>query len=199
MDQPTQHDTQWTGGDVTYKQQISKAITSLGKFYTNTLWGWYISIRSPFRKTKNVISWLPTIWNDNWHSEHWLYEVMRFKISRMEKKFRKEGHFVGHKKVADHMRVCTLLLDRLIKDEYWETTTRFHDKKWGKISQSSKPTDNPLLSELILSRPNVITEKDEIQESKESKRCWEMENYLYNQDLEYLSHIMRRTIRNWSD
>lgn len=114
-----------------------KILALLDKLFNDILWGWYITAKSPFKRMKNVIVWLPVIWKDDWYSEYWLYEVMKFKIQIMEKRFRKDGHFIGHKKVANSMKVCTLLLDRLIKNDYWETTTKFHDKNLSSIIAKS--------------------------------------------------------------
>lgn len=124
---------------------------------------------------------------------------MRFKINSMEENFREKGCFVGHKKVASSMKTCVLLLDRIIKDEYTEIAFKFHDKKWGELEVFFGDTDDRKLQEITTTRPNVKNKENKIQEKKEWKRCADLWHYLEKQDIDYLFHVMKRTIFNWWD
>ena len=87
--------------------------------------------------TKNLVVWFPIIWQDRWWDHSFLYSILRFKLLLMEEGFRKRGHTVNHLKDAHNIKICKLLLDRLINDAYidyeqgrgWEPKIRLSFEK----------------------------------------------------------------------
>lgn len=151
-----------------------------------------MGFRSIKHGIKNLYNWFPVIWDDyNW-DESTILTILKFKLDRMEKAFRsKHAMAVGSEKAADQMKMCSVALDRLIKDDY--TAFNKHNEKWGEASMEFEK------NKLNIKRPNVITEKDEKQERKEFKDCCEHEDYLIKQDLEFLFDTMKKHIRTWWD
>jgi len=73
---------------------------------------------------KNLIVWYKVIWNDrNWDYSY-IYIILRHKLHLTEKSIRKNNNHVTAKKDADGVRLCVLLLDRLIADDYFEIASR---------------------------------------------------------------------------
>lgn len=125
---------------------------------------------------------------------------MRHKLHLTEQYIRNKGIHKYAKKDADKIKLCINLLDRLIKDEYHIMAFKDVDKKWGDIEMSfTSCEDNPEFSQLHITRPGIKTEKDKIQEKKEFKLACEHEQYLINQDLEYLFKKMNKHIQGWWD
>jgi len=116
----------------------------------------------------------------------------------MEYLYRNHGHHLNSEKTADRIKVCKLLLDRLIKDEYYENTFKNHDKKWGKSVISYRPYSDEL-SELLISRPNAIAKKDKEKEMREFLRLCEHKRYLRKQDIDYLFKLMNKHVERWWD
>jgi len=85
----------------------------------------------------NIISWLPVVYIDRWWDHSFLYSILRFKLSLMERGFRKYGMSVNSEKDAKNIKICVLLLDRLINNDYidymdekgWEPKVRFSFEK----------------------------------------------------------------------
>lgn len=73
---------------------------------------------------RNMIRWAPVIWRDADFDWSFLAEIMEYKISRMAEGFEKYGHHIGSEKSARRMRVCSHLLRRLIKNEYFKNTDK---------------------------------------------------------------------------
>ena len=149
---------------------------------------------------QNLITWFPIIWKDrDW--DHWyLYTILKFKLSNMEKLHRKYGHCVNSEKMADQIKVCVNLLDRLIKDEYYEMTFKNHEKKWGEAHFNwDNCEDKKGYCSLRIERDNVKTDEDKKQERKQFRRLCKIEANLRKQDVEYLFKIMEKHIQGWWD
>ena len=67
---------------------------------------------------RNVIRWFPVIYKDRWWDHSFLYPILKKKLELMEENFRLRGCHVGNEKDAKNMKICVLLLDRLINDAY---------------------------------------------------------------------------------
>jgi hypothetical protein len=118
----------------------------------------------------------------------------------MEKNFRKHGHHLNHEKDADKIKICILLLNRIIKDEYLEMVYKYHDKKWGDIDFKFVPfEDHEGYSELDITRSNAKTDEEKEQERKEYRKLMHKPDELLQQDLDMLFKMLNKHIRRWWD
>ena len=144
-----------------------------------------------------MIKWFPIIWKDRDFDYCYFLSMMKFKLEQMETFFRSDNTWsMGVGKTADEIKRCILLLDRIIEDDYGSYDV--HDKKWGEMKMDFKAARDGL-SEMVITRPNVITDKDKKQESKEWKRCMEHEEMLKKQDMKYLFELMEKNLKGWWD
>lgn len=149
---------------------------------------------------KNVLRWIPIIWRDRDWDHTFLYIILQFKLSNMEKYLRKHGHSVNAEKDAHRIKICVTLLKRLLNDEYHDAVFKKHDEKWGELKFNwIELKDKPEFSELKIKRPNVITEKDEKTERNEYNRLMQVENNLKQQDIEYLFETIKKYHQGWWD
>lgn len=156
-------------------------------------------VRSFYYGIKNLKKWFPIIWKDRDWDYFYLYKILKFKLERMEYLQRKYGYAVDSNKIADQIKLCINLLDRILKDEYSDMVFKKHDKKWGKLQMVFKPLeDNPNFSEL-LKRENVITEEDKKQERKEFAKLIQIEDNLKKQDIDLLFDTMKKYSQRWWD
>ena len=148
---------------------------------------------------ENLFLWYKVIWNDRNWDQYFIYVILRHKLILMEKNIR-NGHTVGCDKEADNIKICILILDRIINDVYFEMVFDKHAAKWGEpkleFTDSEKYPDCKTIDVVY---KNVKTEKDKEQESKDFKRASNHERYLKQQDLDYLFKIMRKHIESWWD
>lgn len=149
--------------------------------------------------TKNLIRWFPTIWNDRNYDQYFIYVILQKKLQLSEKCLR-NGHHMYAEKTADEVKLCSLILDRLIKDEYDLHAFKRHDEKWGEANFNFKEIkDKPGYSSLHITHEKVKTEKDKEEEQKDFKRSYENEQKLKEQDLDLLFKLMRKHIQGWWD
>ena len=86
---------------------------------------------------KNLVVWFPVVYQDHWWDHSFLYRILRFKLSLMEKGFRTRGMSTNSEKDAKNIKICILLLDRLVNNDYidykeergWTPKIRFSFEK----------------------------------------------------------------------
>lgn len=117
----------------------------------------------------------------------------------MESNTRKYGHHVNAERDADKIKVCVLILKRIMDDEYGETAFKKHDEKWGESEMKFVEMDDPGYKKMLIEYDNVKTEKDEVEERKDFKRAIEHEEYLKKQDIDFLFKTMSKQISSWWD
>jgi hypothetical protein len=71
------------------------------------------------RGIKNIIYWFPIIWKDrNWDS-HYIFEVLKHKLTAQANYIADQGTHVGAHQDARDMRLCVELI-KLIDDDFYE-------------------------------------------------------------------------------
>lgn len=70
--------------------------------------------------TKNIFKWLPVIWKDRDWDSHYIYRAMLFKIRQTRKNIAKNQSYVGWEHDVKYMRISERLLERIIKDDYYD-------------------------------------------------------------------------------
>jgi len=140
------------------------------------------------RNIKHFFYWLPIIWLDRDWDEHFFFIILRHKLKSMQKYFEKNAHFVGMEKEARRMKICVMLLNRLIAEQYMEIAFKEHEKKWGNFTYDLND----------IKRTKVTPETEE-QERIEAKRCYELEDHLRQQDIDWLCKIISRYGFGWWD
>ena len=121
------------------------------------------------------------------------------KLKNMEKYFKKYNRYVGIEKDIDNMHKCILLLDRIIKDNYYENVFKYYEKKWGAPEMRFIDCNDHKSKKIKIIHSNVITEKDKILCEKEFKILCEKEFTMKQQDIDLLFNIMRKKIFGWWD
>lgn len=150
-------------------------------------------LRSIEEGVKNLISWFPIIWKDREYDHYFLFQILRHKLNRMEK-FYNGPHAWGldAPKAAHEMKVCTILLDRIIENDYNREGYDAHDEKWGELEFTTNEEGNLTITR---SKRNFNQEL----ETEEYKAVFEKEEKLTEQDLEMLFKTIREKIRGWWD
>ena len=148
----------------------------------------------------NLIKWTPVIWKDRDWDQYFLYIILQFKLKQMEKLQRKYGHCINSNDYADQMRVCILLLERIIKGDYLMNALKPHEEKWGESKLDfNKIPDKPGFSTAAFTVEKAITKEEIIQENKERMRLYKHVDNLEQQDLDMLFKNMRKQVQGWWD
>lgn len=141
----------------------------------------------------NIVRWFPVIWKDRNYDESFIFRILEHKFSLMEKEFR-DCSYVYTKKECEELKLAKLLCKRLGFNEFdhEENAFYFHDKKWGEIE-----FDLGKDSIFDIKRKNVNTKEDELQESKEYKKCLAYAEKQIKSDKELFCKLLITKSRKW--
>ena len=70
-------------------------------------------IRQIFRKIKNLIRWFPIIWKDEDWDDHYIFEILKFKLKNQAKYIGNRGYHISAKRDAEIMNTCVRLIDKV--------------------------------------------------------------------------------------
>lgn len=154
-------------------------------------------IKSFFTGISNLWKWKSVIWKDRDFDYIFLLTILKFKIDKMIELYDHRDRYVGQERDKQKLKLCSNLLDRLIKNDYQENTMIHHDRKWGEINFSWEQCEDSEYYKLITNRKNIINEKDKEKEREEFLRLIKHSNYMENQDIEYLFDTMKKHLRSW--
>jgi hypothetical protein len=75
-------------------------------------------IKRFFRKIKNLWRWFPIIWKDEDWDQHYIYEILKFKLKNQAKYIGDRDFHTRAKRDAEKMILCTRLIEK-IQNEYY--------------------------------------------------------------------------------
>lgn len=136
--------------------------------------------------------WYKLVWNDRQYDYIYFFLLLQKKLELMEKYFYTNANFLGKEKEAKKIKIARFCVNRLIKDDY--NVYKEHEKKYGELEWDFDRTMNSFLK-----YSKVKTKKEEREANKSFNRCTKHEDYLRNQDLDYLFKIIRKHILKWWD
>lgn len=149
---------------------------------------------------KSLYEWFPIIWKDRQGDHTFIFKILRHKLHLTEQYTRHHGHYVGNIKNADRIKLCVLLLDRLIKGEYEDHALDLHYEKWGTPKFIFKTLEERQgYSELIIEHENVGSEEEKIRERKEISDLMKHAGNQKVQDMDYLCEIIKKHVWSWWD
>jgi len=167
---------------------------------------WYY-FQSGYRRIKRFIAWFPIIWRDEDWDSAYLFEIMRFKISRIRKEIDTNKRHVGYQKHVRQMKVVEELLSRIAynrvySDFYWDLSQRLRDlEKQGKCACPEKtycfkPSTYDQAGKLLTSELVDLS----CDYCKAARRRWfKEEDAKQNADFEYLFRHLQKHVKGWWD
>jgi hypothetical protein len=75
-------------------------------------------VKQFFRNIHNLIRWFPIIWKDRDWDDHFIFEILKFKLKNQAEYINKRGIHLSAKRDAEKMMLCVRLIEK-IQDEYY--------------------------------------------------------------------------------
>ncbi len=155
---------------------------------------------------KNLIDYFPIIWNDRDWDQGYLFDLLEYKLKRMEKFFNSDDACTETAK--DHAKEMRETLDALelfhgedILTKEWEE----HYEKYGRPKWEELELDNEKLAKKGFKRCRSYNEKckddEALQEecNNEMTALFTLEEEKRTECLEYAFNIMKKHIQSWWD
>ena len=89
-------------------------------------------------RIKNLWRWLPIIWNDKDYDDHFIFEVLKFKIKNTADYTEQRQWFVGYEHEVARMRLCTKLIERVQEEWYGLEYFDYYETKFDFIPTEDK-------------------------------------------------------------
>jgi len=142
----------------------------------------------------NIVKWIPVIWKDRQWDKYYLYEILHFKLSLMEKHFyRDKPTIVNSKRYGKQIKIAKVLAKRLANDNYLDNATFWHDQKFEEVDFKS----------LWRKEPNGMyysyVGDQNVNRQNSFDKCCKHSVYMRNRDLQYLFDLLNKKIEWWWD
>lgn len=88
-----------------------------------------------FLRIKNVVRWIPILWNDyDW--DHWfIYQILKTKLKYQSEHIRKNGNHVDANQDANRIDLCIRLIEKVQNEEYLDVAIK--EKTWTRESMEA--------------------------------------------------------------
>ena len=75
-------------------------------------------VKQFFKRIYNLYRWFPIIWNDQDWDDHYIFEILKFKLKNQAEYIGGKDRYIGAKRDAEIMMLCTRLIDK-VQDEWY--------------------------------------------------------------------------------
>lgn len=158
-------------------------------------------IKRFFRKCRNVIRWIPTIWKDEDWDQTYIYDMLLLKLERQRDFFLSDRAYAANAKETANQIQTAIDLLHMTRDswEFYECPVLEElDAKWGKGVLRTEPYGNDSY-QLHIDIDGVKTEADKAQYNEEYKTGMERARKEYQKDKRTAFKYIADHIDYWWD
>lgn len=92
---------------------------------------------------KNLIKWFPIIWKDRDWDDHFIFDILKFKLINQAKYIGYHNRHTTAKRDAEIMMLCVRLIEKVQSEYYGSEYVNYHESDFNWID-----TDNPNYKQL---------------------------------------------------
>lgn len=96
-------------------------------------------IRRFFKRIKNIIRWFPIIWEDQDWDDHYIWEILKFKLKNQAEYIGKHDRHMSAKRDAEIMMLCVRLIEKVQKEYYADEYQSYQDSDFNFINSEDFP------------------------------------------------------------
>jgi hypothetical protein len=138
-----------------------------------------------------IIDYIPAIWHDwDFNCEPGIFELIKKKLERLEPEI---IHHIHAERDRRRIRICIILLDRIIHGYYRNEFDKKHEAKWGELDWHF---EGPYLR---FTRPKAITEEEKEQEAKEHWEGIQRAEAQTQRAIDFVMKTVGKWAQYWSD
>jgi len=96
-------------------------------------------IKQFFKRIYNLYRWFPIIWKDQDWDDHFIFEILKFKLKNQAEYIGGHDRHMSAKRDAEIMMLCVRLIEK-VQDEYYGTEYfKYHESEMKFIDSESHP------------------------------------------------------------
>ena len=96
-------------------------------------------IKQFFKRIYNLYRWLPVIWKDQDWDDHYIFEILKFKLKNQAEYIGYHDHHVSAKRDAEIMMLCVRLIEKVQSEFYGCEYYDYHKSNIKFIDSESHP------------------------------------------------------------
>ena len=161
-------------------------------------------IKQFFKRIYNLYRWFPIIWKDQDWDDHFIFEILKFKLKNQAKYISKRGCHVSAERDAEIMMTCVRLTEK-VQDEYYACEyQQFHESKLKFIDSESHPGMYEMEIEYISEHFDDYFKKypriyKQVKTDDKHKIAFEIAKINEERAHKLLFKILEQNIRRWWD
>lgn len=144
---------------------------------------------------RNLFIWFPIIWKNREYDHFYFLTLLKFKTSLIKKEFEKRYYFNEHR--IKELKIISLLIDRINKDEYTELLIKNHEEKYGEKDYHFNKIEDTKYSEIIMTYKKPLSKDEIIKADKEYIEIIKKGVKQKNNDINYLFDIIKNKHQMW--
>jgi hypothetical protein len=163
-------------------------------------------IKQFFKRIYNLYRWLPIIWKDQDWDDHYIWEILKFKLKNQAEYIRGKDRHVSAKRDAEIMMLCVRLINKIQNEYYRFEYQDYHDTEFKFIESESHPDMYELdivekserFDEYFKKYPLIYRCVPDLNAPK-SKIAFQIADNNHNRARKLLFNILEKNIEQWWD
>jgi hypothetical protein len=96
-------------------------------------------IKRFFKRIYNLYRWFPIIWKDQDWDDHFIWEILKFKLKNQAEYIGGKDRHVNAKRDAEIMMLCVRLIEKIQSEYYAGEYMDYHESDYNWINSESHP------------------------------------------------------------
>ena len=161
-------------------------------------------VKQFFRNIHNLIRWFPIIWKDRDWDDHFIFEILKFKLKNQAKYISYHDRHLSAKRDTEIMMLCVRLIEKIQDDYYGCEYLSYCDLEFESITSKTHPD----LYEMVIAekseRYNEYFKKypriaKQFTTNDKGKKAFKIAQINENRAHKLLFKILEQNIRRWWD
>jgi len=168
-------------------------------------------IRLFISRIKNLIRWFPIIWKDRDWDDHYIWEILKFKLKNQAQYIGYHNRHVSAKRDAEIMMTCVCLIDKIQNEYYQSEHMNYHESDYNwvdcdipnhkqlEIVEKSEHYDDYFKKYPHIYKQVIKAEKLPFQKNDKGGIAINISHINHNRARKLLFTLMERNIERWWD
>ena len=92
-----------------------------------------------FKRIQNLIRWFPIIWKDQDWDDHYIFEILKFKLKNQAKYISYHNRHTSAKRDAEIMMLCVRLIEKVQDEWYAREYFDYHKSEFKFVNSKQFP------------------------------------------------------------
>ena len=161
-------------------------------------------IKQFFRRIYNLYRWAPIIWRDQDWDDHYIFEILKFKLKNQAKYIGTKNRHMSAKRDAEIMMLCIRLIEKVQDEWYGREYFDYHESELKFIDSKTYPGSYEMEIEEISEHYDDYFKKyprivKQVVEEDRHRKAFMIAKINEERAHKLLFKILEQNIRRWWD